>query len=55
MKDAGTLLGLPVGGMLPAPGAEFLDLEPVRVILLVLDGGVVAFLTGLALQGDDRG
>src|SRR5436190_17952470 len=30
------LFRLPMGSMLPAPRAEFLDLEPVGVILLVL-------------------
>src|SRR5712691_179497 len=54
-KVAATLLGFPVGSMLPAPRAKLLDLEPVGIILLVLDGRVVAFLTGLTLQGDDRG
>jgi hypothetical protein len=53
-KVAATLLGLPVGSMLPAPRAELLYLEPVGVVLLILDGGVVALLTGLTLQGDDR-
>src|SRR5438270_13851212 len=27
-----TLLGLPVGRVLPAPGAELLDLHPVRIV-----------------------
>jgi hypothetical protein len=54
-KDAVTLLGLPVGGVLAAARAKLLDLEPVWIVLLVLDGSVVALLTGLTLQGDDRG
>src|SRR5207245_9209204 len=49
------LLGFLVRGVFPSPGAELLDLQPVGVILLVLHGCVVALLTGLTLQGDDRG
>jgi hypothetical protein len=41
-------------GVLAAPAAELLQLEPVWVVLLVLGGGVVAFLALVALQGDDR-
>src|SRR5713101_260618 len=48
------LLGFLVGGMFPASGAELLDLQPVGIVLLVLDGRVIAFLTGLTLQGDGR-
>src|SRR3989440_11519786 len=48
------LLGLLVGGVFAAPGAELLDLQPVGIVLLVLDGRVIAFLTGLTLQGDGR-
>src|SRR5437667_9622827 len=49
------LLGFLVGGVFPAPGAELLDLQPVRIVLLVLDARVIAILTGLTLQGDGRG
>src|SRR6266702_6059782 len=49
------LLGFLVGGVFPAPGAELLNLQPVRIVLLVLDGRVIAFLAGLTLQGDGRG
>jgi hypothetical protein len=48
------LLRLPVSGVLTAPRAELLDLDPIGIVLLVLDRGVVPLLAGLALEGDGR-
>jgi hypothetical protein len=43
-----------VGSVLAAPTAVFLQLETVRVVLLVLDRRVVAPFAVAALEGDDR-
>ena len=41
--------------VLAALTTELAHFQPIRIVLLVLDGRVVALLTGLTLQGDDRG
>src|SRR5262249_47533316 len=51
---ATSLPRLPVRRVATAPAAVLLELEPVRVVLLVLDGGVVAALAVAALERDDR-
>src|SRR5438477_6576968 len=48
-----TLLGLLVRGVLMAPPAVLAELDPVRVVLLVLQGGVVAPFADATGQGDD--
>src|SRR5919201_2971350 len=48
------LLGLPVRGVLPAPAAILAQLQPVRIVLLVLDSRVVATFAVAALKRDDR-
>src|SRR3989442_9219188 len=45
---------LPVGRVLAAPPAVLLQLQAVRVVLLVLDRRVVAPFAVAALKGDDR-
>jgi hypothetical protein len=40
-------------GVLVAPLAVFAQLDPVRIVLLVLHGGVVAPFTHSAGEGDD--
>jgi hypothetical protein len=40
-------------GVLVAPLAVFAQLDPVRIVLLVLYGGVVAPLTHAASESDD--
>jgi hypothetical protein len=47
------LLGLLVGCVLVAPLAVLAQLDPIRIVLLVLDGGVIAPLTHSAREGDD--
>src|SRR6187402_1468750 len=47
------LLRLPVQRVLPAARAELVQLEPPRVVLLVLAGAVRALLARRARQGDD--
>jgi hypothetical protein len=47
------LLGLLVSGVLVAPLAVLAELDPVRIVLLVLQGGVVAPLADAAREGDD--
>jgi hypothetical protein len=47
------LLGLLVRGVLVAPPAVLAELDPVRIVLLVLQGGVVASLADAAREGDD--
>jgi hypothetical protein len=42
-----------VGGVFLAEPAEFLDLGPVRMLALVLGGGIVPALAGSASQGDN--
>jgi hypothetical protein len=48
-----SLFGLLVGCVLVAPLAVFAQLDPVWIVLLVLDSGVVAPLTDAAGEGDD--
>jgi hypothetical protein len=48
----GWLLGLLVRGVLVAPLAVLAELDPVGIVLLVLQGGVVASLADAAGQGD---
>jgi hypothetical protein len=43
-----------VGGVTSAPAAKFLELQAVRIVLLVLNSRVVAPLALVALEGDDR-
>lgn len=50
--DDSSLLGLGVNGMLPTEGTILVQFQTVRVILLVLDGVVVALLALVAAQGD---
>src|SRR5438034_11334260 len=47
------LLGLLVGGVLVTPPAVFAQLDPVGIVLLVLQGGVVAPFADAAGEGDD--
>src|SRR2546423_11046215 len=47
------LLGLLVGGVLVAPPAVLAELDPVGIVLLVLQGGVVAPFADAAGEGDD--
>src|SRR5207249_9529346 len=47
------LLGLLVRGVLVAPPAVFAQLDPVGIVLLVLQGGVVAPFADAAGEGDD--
>src|SRR5437588_1536548 len=46
------LLGLLVGGVLVAPPAVLAELDPVGIVLLVLQGGVVAPFADAAREGD---
>jgi hypothetical protein len=48
----GWLLGLLVRGVLVAPLAVLAQLDPVGIVLLVLQGGVVAPLADATCQGD---
>jgi hypothetical protein len=43
-----------MGRMASAPAAVFLELQTVRIVLLVLDRRVVPALAVAALKGDDR-
>src|SRR5438445_7615973 len=43
-----------MGGVLPAPPAVLLQLQTVRIVLLVLDRRVVPPFALRALEGDDR-
>jgi hypothetical protein len=47
------LLGLLVRGVLMAPLAVLVELDPVRIVLFVLQGGVVAPFADAAGEGDD--
>src|SRR6266566_8288805 len=49
----GSLLRLLVGGVLVAPPAVLAELDPVGIVLLVLQGGVVAPFADATGQGDD--
>src|SRR2546422_11768772 len=49
----GWLLGLLVRGVLVAPLAVLAELDPIRIVLLVLQGGVVAPFADAAGQCDD--
>src|SRR5437016_6371649 len=49
----GWLLGLLVRGVLVAPPAVLAELDPVGIVLLVLQGGVVAPFADATGQGDD--
>jgi hypothetical protein len=46
------LLGLPVQGVLVVPPAVLHELEPVRVVLLVLQGRVVSSFADAAGEGN---
>jgi hypothetical protein len=46
------LLGLLVRGVLVTPLAVLAELDPVGIVLLVLQGGVVASLADAACEGD---
>src|SRR5438093_6430607 len=47
------LLGLLVGGVLVTPPAVLAQLDPIGIVLLVLQGGVVAPFADAAGEGDD--
>jgi len=48
------LLGFAMARVGATPRAELAQFDPIRIVALVLDGGVVPLLAVRTLQGDDR-